>query len=117
MTSTPHSESAQTITNSNTKDLKQDEKIEHSQEQANLTNSPTVHQEDEQFEWREVIRGINPCYSFFISNYSLSMRHKGITDVQTWLTGLAYFGLLVSLYSYSLFLCVPVLVAMSMGDP
>ncbi|PAV20477.1 MFS general substrate transporter [Pyrrhoderma noxium] len=44
----------------------------------------TVNQEDEQFEWREVIRG---C-----------------TDVQTWLTGFAYLGLIVSLYSYSLFL-------------
>ncbi|KAL0949960.1 hypothetical protein HGRIS_009980 [Hohenbuehelia grisea] len=43
-----------------------------------------VNQEDEQFEWREVLRG---CL-----------------DIQTWLTGFAYFGLIVSLYSYSLFL-------------
>ncbi|KAF8897517.1 MFS general substrate transporter [Infundibulicybe gibba] len=40
--------------------------------------------QDEQFEWREVWRGI--------------------VDIQTWLTGFAYFGLIVSLYSYSLFL-------------
>ncbi|KAG6899517.1 hypothetical protein C0993_009573 [Termitomyces sp. T159_Od127] len=29
---------------------------------------------------------------------------RGLTDIQTWLTGVAYLGLLVSLYSYSLFL-------------
>ncbi|KDQ28992.1 hypothetical protein PLEOSDRAFT_1103027 [Pleurotus ostreatus PC15] len=43
----------------------------------------------EEFEWREVMRGV--------------------TDIQTWCTGLAYFGLIVSLYSYSLFL--PTIVA------
>ncbi|KAJ3912728.1 MFS transporter [Lentinula edodes] len=46
-------------------------------------------QEEEQFEWKEVMRGV--------------------LDVQTWLTGFAYFGLIVSLYSYSLFL--PTIVA------
>ncbi|XP_006460083.1 hypothetical protein AGABI2DRAFT_66982 [Agaricus bisporus var. bisporus H97] len=40
--------------------------------------------EDEVFEWREVVRGF--------------------LDIQVWLTGLAYFGLIISLYSYSLFL-------------
>lgn len=39
---------------------------------------------DEPFEWREVLRGL--------------------TDVQTWLTGFAYFGFNTVLYSYSLFL-------------
>ncbi|KAG6861601.1 hypothetical protein C0995_014508 [Termitomyces sp. Mi166 len=29
---------------------------------------------------------------------------RGLTDIQTWLTGVAYLGLIVSLYSYSLFL-------------
>ncbi|KAG6919445.1 hypothetical protein DXG01_006328 [Tephrocybe rancida] len=29
---------------------------------------------------------------------------RGLVDIQTWLTGFAYFGLIVSLYSYSLFL-------------
>ncbi|KAF9058209.1 MFS general substrate transporter [Panaeolus papilionaceus] len=46
-------------------------------------------QPEEKFEWREVWRG---C-----------------TDIQVWLTGIAYFGLIVSLYSYSLFL--PTIVA------
>ncbi|KAF9267164.1 MFS transporter [Marasmius fiardii PR-910] len=41
-------------------------------------------QEEEAFEWREV--------------------RRGLTDIQTWVTGIAYFGLIVSLYSYSLFL-------------
>jgi hypothetical protein len=48
-----------------------------------------VYQEDEKFEWREVIRGL--------------------TDVQAWLTGLGYLGLIVCLYSFSLFL--PTIVA------
>ena len=30
----------------------------------------------------------------------------GLRDVQTWLTGMAYLSIIVSLYSYSLFLCV-----------
>lgn len=45
---------------------------------------PLAVEEEEHFEWREVWRGI--------------------TDIQTWLTGIAYFGLVVGLYSYSLFL-------------
>ncbi|KAF4574635.1 hypothetical protein EYR36_005983 [Pleurotus pulmonarius] len=57
-----------------------------------LESSPkevfNTHQAEE-FEWREVMRGV--------------------TDIQTWCTGLAYFGLIVSLYSYSLFL--PTIVA------
>ncbi|PPQ77772.1 hypothetical protein CVT25_011207 [Psilocybe cyanescens] len=44
---------------------------------------------EEEFEWREIFRGI--------------------WEIQVWLTGLAYFGLIVSLYSYSLFL--PTIVA------
>lgn len=43
-----------------------------------------VHQEEEQFEWREILRGL--------------------TDIQAWFTGVAYMGLIVSLYSFSLFL-------------
>lgn len=42
--------------------------------------------EVERFEWREV--------------------RRGIFDIQTWLTALAYMAVLISLYSYSLFLCV-----------
>jgi len=51
--------------------------------------TPGATQEEEHFEWREVMRGV--------------------LDIQTWLTGIAYFGLIVSLYSYSLFL--PTIVA------
>ncbi|KAJ3741154.1 MFS transporter [Lentinula detonsa] len=51
--------------------------------------SPGATQEEEEFEWREVMRGV--------------------LDIQTWLTAFAYFGLIVSLYSYSLFL--PTIVA------
>ncbi|TFK43548.1 MFS transporter [Crucibulum laeve] len=50
----------------------------------NSVDADVLYQEDEEFEWREVMRGI--------------------FDIQTWLTGMAYFGLIVSLYSYSLFL-------------
>ncbi|KII94771.1 hypothetical protein PLICRDRAFT_693103 [Plicaturopsis crispa FD-325 SS-3] len=49
-----------------------------------VSKAPSVYQEDEHFEWREVIRGV--------------------MDIQVWLTGIAYFGLIISLYSYSLFL-------------
>jgi len=45
--------------------------------------------QEEHFEWREVMRGV--------------------LDIQVWLTGFAYFGFIVSLYSYSLFL--PTIVA------
>ncbi|TFK53081.1 MFS general substrate transporter [Heliocybe sulcata] len=48
-----------------------------------------VFQEDEQFEWGEVIRGFK--------------------DIQVWLTAFAYLGIIVGLYSYSLFL--PTIVA------
>ncbi|EKM59177.1 uncharacterized protein PHACADRAFT_205354 [Phanerochaete carnosa HHB-10118-sp] len=48
-----------------------------------------VHQEDELFEWREVMRAV--------------------LDVQVWLTAFAYMGIIVSLYSYSLF--IPTIVA------
>ncbi|KAJ6515911.1 MFS general substrate transporter [Mycena sanguinolenta] len=44
---------------------------------------------DEKFEWSEVIRGL--------------------TDFQAWITGISYLGVLVSLYSFSLFL--PTIVA------
>lgn len=79
-TKVPLSEAAQRI---------QTEKAEsvHT-ERAHTTQRPsqdTINQEEEEeFEWREVIRGCK--------------------DIQTWLTGFAYLGLIVSLYSYSLFL-------------
>ncbi|KAJ7498941.1 MFS transporter [Mycena latifolia] len=61
-------------------------------EHASKSPSPEakpVYMLDEQFEWREVIRGL--------------------TDFQAWVTGIAYLGLIVSLYSFSLFL--PTIVA------
>ncbi|KAJ7180067.1 MFS transporter [Mycena crocata] len=59
-----------------------------------VTESPSpetkpIRMMDEQFEWGEVIRGL--------------------TDFQAWVTGIAYLGLIVSLYSFSLFL--PTIVA------
>ncbi|KAF8812453.1 MFS general substrate transporter [Phlegmacium glaucopus] len=61
-------------------------------EHTNYSKSLTIVEkgsEEEKYEWREVVRGI--------------------FDIQTWLTGFAYFGLIVSLYSFSLFL--PTIVA------
>ncbi|TCD70815.1 hypothetical protein EIP91_001505 [Steccherinum ochraceum] len=48
-----------------------------------------VNHENEKFEWREVIRGA--------------------TDIQVWLTAFSYMGIIISLYSFSLFL--PTIVA------
>ncbi|KAJ7638796.1 MFS general substrate transporter [Roridomyces roridus] len=47
-------------------------------------NANPVRMLDERFEWREIIRGL--------------------TDLQAWVTGIAYLGIIVSLYSFSLFL-------------
>lgn len=49
-----------------------------------LVQSAVIHQEDERFEWREVIRGV--------------------LEVQVWLSAFSYMGIIVSLYSFSLFL-------------
>ena len=48
------------------------------------TETTTIGADDEQFEWREVVRGL--------------------TDPQVYFTAVAYLGLIVGLYSYSLFL-------------
>ncbi|KAI1789554.1 MFS general substrate transporter [Ganoderma leucocontextum] len=48
------------------------------------TPGTAVHTEDERFEWGEVLRGIK--------------------DPQVWMTAVAYMGIIVSLYSFSLFL-------------
>ncbi|OSC98925.1 MFS general substrate transporter [Trametes coccinea BRFM310] len=58
-----------------------EEKIEV---QAPTTDAMVVYQEDERFEWGEVIRGIK--------------------DPQVWMTSVAYMGIIISLYSFSLFL-------------
>ncbi|GJE84157.1 MFS general substrate transporter [Phanerochaete sordida] len=58
--------------------------------ESQLASEPVVvHQEDEVFEWREVMRAV--------------------LDVQVWLTAFAYMGIIISLYSYSLF--IPTIVA------
>lgn len=78
--------------------------------------------EEEQFEWREVVRGTQQplqavsavmSYAMRASSWSTKKQmlitfklFSGLKDIQTWTTGIGYFGLLVSLYSYSLFLCV-----------
>ncbi|KAI0092717.1 MFS general substrate transporter [Irpex rosettiformis] len=49
----------------------------------------SVHIEEEKFEWREIVRGL--------------------VDIQVWLTAIAYMGIIVPLYSFSLFL--PTIVA------
>ncbi|KAJ7771055.1 MFS general substrate transporter [Mycena maculata] len=54
-----------------------------------LTEAEPIHMMDERFEWREVIRGL--------------------TDFQAWVTAVAFGGLIVSIYSFSLFL--PTIVA------
>ncbi|TFY72976.1 hypothetical protein EVG20_g18 [Dentipellis fragilis] len=84
--SAPLSEASQRITDSE-KAIGEEVKTEVYTSETVAEN--IIPQEEEVFEWREVWRGV--------------------TDIQTWLTGIAYLGLIVSLYSYSLFL--PTIVA------
>ncbi|KAI0736205.1 MFS general substrate transporter [Fomitopsis betulina] len=68
--------------------------LDKTEESQGETSNPhitiqAVHQEDEKFEWGEVIRGFK--------------------DPQVWMTSLSYLGIIVSLYSFSLFL--PTIVA------
>ncbi|KAK7695994.1 hypothetical protein QCA50_000634 [Cerrena zonata] len=78
--SVPLSEPAQRIT-AETRDIEKegDIKIEIQESQATA-----IRQDNEVFEWREVIRGAR--------------------DIQVWLSALSYLGIIVSLYSFSLFL-------------
>ena len=63
--------------------------------------------EEEKFEWKEISRGwIFTPYLKFMSLLWYSNNIIGLFDIQAWLTGLATLGLLVGLYSYSLFLFV-----------
>lgn len=55
--SAPLSDSARSITGPTKDAEKQEARVEVAREHANLTNTPTIHQEDERFEWGEVIRG------------------------------------------------------------
>ncbi|KAI0313917.1 MFS general substrate transporter [Amylostereum chailletii] len=84
-TSAPLLEPSRPIT-----DLGKDgEEIKIKTQDAGPRAEATINQEEEQFEWREVIRGL--------------------LEIQAWLTGISYLGIIVSLYSYSLFL--PTIVA------
>lgn len=93
------------IVESPTQDLRVSDDIEKRElaqsEQVEIKEA-IVADEDEKFEWGEVIRG-QDASSVTVSGINW---HLGITDIQVWLTGVSYFGVLVSLYSYSLFLSV-----------
>ncbi|KAI0677109.1 MFS general substrate transporter [Trametes maxima] len=83
--SAPLSEPSQRITGAEVEaekgtDVKVEERVEE---------TSVVDQQDEKFEWREVMRGVK--------------------DPQVWMTAVAYMGIIVSLYSFSLFL--PTIVA------
>ena len=65
-----------------------------------------VYQEDEKFEWREVIRG---TVSSLLKLTSILTTTSGFKDPQVWMTSLSYLGIIVSLYSFSLFLWVSIL--------
>lgn len=55
--SAPLSEPSRSIKENDGDMEKQEIHIVEQSERANITNSPTIHQEDEVFEWREVMRG------------------------------------------------------------
>ncbi|KAI0702850.1 MFS general substrate transporter [Cytidiella melzeri] len=79
----PLSEPAQRITAPNGEDPEKEE--EQVKIEAAHTPAPVaVHFEEEKFEWREILRGM--------------------TDIQVWLSAIAYMGIIVPLYSFSLFL-------------
>ncbi|KZT39648.1 MFS general substrate transporter [Sistotremastrum suecicum HHB10207 ss-3] len=64
--------------------VRTDSKAEIETSSQTPSDAVLVPQEEEAFEWREVIRGL--------------------LEIQVWITGFAYLGLIVSLYSFSLFL-------------
>lgn len=70
-------------------DSEKAEKSSDVQAEVHQPQETIIHYEDEKFEWREVIRGIK--------------------DVQVWLSAFCYMGIIVCLYSFSLFL--PTIVA------
>lgn len=94
----PLSEPAQKITAPETVegDLEKEGEVRVETAEAQVV---VVHQEDEPFEWREIIRGK------FAVGYrcALLTAAVGCLDIQVWLTAFAYMGIIVSLYSYSLF--------------
>ena len=59
--SAPLSEGAESITAPASDTEKEGEKVE-TREHAHVAQAVSIHQEDEEFEWREVIRGYNVVY-------------------------------------------------------
>lgn len=69
--------------------------------------SSEVYQEDEEFEWREVFRGrqsVDAMSNVKHTNLILPMYFTAFRDPQVWMTAFSYMGIIVSLYSFSLFL-------------
>ncbi|KAI0751640.1 MFS general substrate transporter [Daedaleopsis nitida] len=85
-TTAPLSEPSQSITANSNADP---EKSSQTKVEVHTSQENVVHTEDENLEWGEVLRGV--------------------TDPQVWMTAISYLGIIVSLYSFSLFL--PTIVA------
>ncbi|RDX55469.1 MFS general substrate transporter [Lentinus brumalis] len=88
-TTAPLSEPSQRITRPSTDPEKADEKADEATLEVHTTEQLVVNAEDERFEWGEVLRGVK--------------------DPQLWMTALSYMGIIICLYSFSLFL--PTIVA------
>lgn len=86
--------------------MSQDEKEKFPEERVEVVSADrNVFQEDEKFEWREIIRGrvskLATALTKTVINCELFL---GLTEIQAWFTGLAYMCMNVGLYSFSLFL-------------
>ena len=99
-TSAPLSEPSQRITAGAKSDP---EKSEDTRVETHPADTIVVETEDEKFEWGEVIRGMwNGCTCRMHVHVCVS----GVKDPQVWMTAFSYMGIIVSLYSFSLFLYV-----------
>ncbi|KAH9918200.1 MFS general substrate transporter [Epithele typhae] len=83
-TSAPLSEPAQRITGAPTSEKDLEKATETRVESPSAEPAVVVESEDEKFEWGEVVRGL--------------------LEPQVWMTAVSYLGIIVSLYSFSLFL-------------
>ena len=101
-TSAPLSEPSQRITAVGT-DLEKSEEVRVETHETPASQTIIVETEDEKFEWREVMRGM---YRGHVPRSAAHMIGSGVKDPQVWMTALSYLGIIVSLYSFSLFLCV-----------
>ena len=64
------------------------------------TTEVVVNADDEKFEWYEVWRGKGHDSSSPVGSNWIS----GVKDPQVWMTAISYMGIIISLYSFSLFL-------------